>query len=40
MDMDNGVGMDYEGGVGWVEEGKGGNWDNCSRITIKKVCDV
>ena len=22
-------------GEGWAEEDKGGNWDNCNRITIK-----
>ena len=23
------------GGVGWAEEDKGKNWDNCNRIKIK-----
>ena len=37
MDMDNGVGIDYGKGVGWVEGGKGeNNWDNCKKqIFIK-----
>ena len=36
MDMDNGVGTDCgRGGVGWMEESKGENWDNSNRITIK-----
>ena len=25
------------GGLGWAEEGKGKNWDNSNRITIKMI---
>ena len=33
--MDNGVEVDCgSGGKGWVEEGKGGNWDIYSIIAI------
>ena len=33
MDMDKGVEIDCEGGVGG---GRRANWDNCNRKTIKK----
>ena len=35
--MDNSVGIDFgrQGWDGW-RRAKGGNWDNCNRITIKK----
>ena len=32
MDIDDGVGIDCGSGGGRVEEGKGENWDNCSKI--------
>ena len=37
MDTDSGVGMAC-GSRGWAgrRRGRGGNWDNCNRITIKK----
>ena len=36
MDMHNGVGNRlWEWGAGWMEGGKGENWDNCNSINNK-----
>ena len=37
MDMDRVWGVTVRAGQGgWEERGKGENWNNCNRITIKK----
>ena len=35
--MDNSVELTLGVGLGWAEEGKGGNRDNCSRIKIAMI---